>query len=188
MQRIWERSCRRADLPIAYSQGFHPQARIQQAAPLPLGMEGLNEIVDIWFQDDVDFKVLTKQLNRCLPIGIVVESVKKVALNESSLQSRVYSASYLIRNIQSESVLQLPERINEIINSTSIQIEKKGRYINVRDLIKNVRLQNISNTDKTEILMDLKHMPGKTGRPEDILQLIGIDPREVRIIRVRLYY
>jgi hypothetical protein len=37
MHRIWERTLRRARLTIAYSQGFHPQPRLNQACPLPLG-------------------------------------------------------------------------------------------------------------------------------------------------------
>lgn len=29
MQKVWERALRRAGLPLYYSQGFHPQPRIQ---------------------------------------------------------------------------------------------------------------------------------------------------------------
>ena len=38
MHKIWERALRRARLPLAYSQGFHPQPRLTQACPLPLGL------------------------------------------------------------------------------------------------------------------------------------------------------
>src|SRR3990172_977319 len=52
LQKIWERFLRRADLPVAYSQGFHPQPRIQQAAPLPLGFLSRAELADIYLDDD----------------------------------------------------------------------------------------------------------------------------------------
>ena len=47
MHKIWERTMRRARLPLAYSQGFHPQPRINQASPLPLGMVSQVEMVDV---------------------------------------------------------------------------------------------------------------------------------------------
>ncbi len=34
LMRTWERAIRRATLPLAYSQGFSPHARIAMAAPL----------------------------------------------------------------------------------------------------------------------------------------------------------
>ena len=37
LHRAWERTFRRAHLPLAYTQGFHPQPRIQLAGALPLG-------------------------------------------------------------------------------------------------------------------------------------------------------
>ena len=35
LHKIWERTARRADLALAYSQGFHPQPKMQLAAALP---------------------------------------------------------------------------------------------------------------------------------------------------------
>ncbi len=188
IQKIWERSCRRAGLAIAYSQGFHPQARIQQAAPLPLGMEGLEEIVDIWFHGNIDLTNFFEHINNYLPMGINVNSVQKVDIHESSLQNRVNSVTYLIKNIQCISVSQLSERINDLLNAPSTLIEKRGRQINVRELINSMKIQNITDLNRIEILMNLKHLPGKTGRPEDILQLIGIDPTMTGIVRERLHY
>jgi len=188
MQKIWERSCRRAGLAIAYSKGFHPQARIQQAAPLPLGMEGLKEIVDIWFQGDIDLSNLLERINQYLPMGVKVISVLKVDFHESSLQNRVNSVTYLIKNIQCISVNQLSERLTDLLNAPSTLIEKRGRQINVRELINSIKIQHYSDPNRIEILMNLKHLPGKTGRPEDILQLIGIEPPRTTIIRERLHY
>jgi radical SAM-linked protein len=47
LHRIWERSARRADLPLAYSHGYHPQPKIQLAAALPLGFSSRCEVVDL---------------------------------------------------------------------------------------------------------------------------------------------
>jgi len=53
MQIVWERCLRRARLPLMYSQGFHPQPRINQACPLPLGMTSQMEVMDFWLEISV---------------------------------------------------------------------------------------------------------------------------------------
>ena len=42
--RLWERTLRRANLPLLYKRGFNPQPHIQFAAPLGLGMTGTHEL------------------------------------------------------------------------------------------------------------------------------------------------
>lgn len=44
------RALRRAGLPPAYTRGFHPQPRLVVGAPLPLGLLGLAEPVDVLFE------------------------------------------------------------------------------------------------------------------------------------------
>jgi radical SAM-linked protein len=188
IQKIWERSCRRAGIVIAYSQGFHPQARIQQAAPLPLGMEGLEEMVDIWFTGDLDLNHFTERINKFLPVGLLVKYVQKVDLHETSLQNRVTSATYLITTNADISQYHLLKSIDELLNSTITMIEKKSRQINIRELINAITIQELPPSRQTEIRMNLIHQPGKTGRPEDVLKLIGIEPARTRIIRERLFY
>src|SRR5512136_2023173 len=51
LQTVWERTVRRAGLPLAYTHGFHPGPKIQIASALPLGFIGRCEIVDIWLQE-----------------------------------------------------------------------------------------------------------------------------------------
>ena len=53
LQTTWERTIRRAGLPLAYTHGFHPGPRIQIASALPLGFIGRAEIVDIWLQGPI---------------------------------------------------------------------------------------------------------------------------------------
>src|SRR3954468_21090512 len=45
--RLWERSLRRADLPLLYKQGFNPQPHLVFASPLGVGNTGANEPIDI---------------------------------------------------------------------------------------------------------------------------------------------
>jgi radical SAM-linked protein len=52
--RAWERSIRRAGLPLTYSQGFTPHPKIAFASPLPLGFVGEAEIMDVTLDERVE--------------------------------------------------------------------------------------------------------------------------------------
>ena len=52
MTRFMTRMLRKANLPIWYTEGFHPHAYITFALPLSLGFESDYEIMDIRLQDD----------------------------------------------------------------------------------------------------------------------------------------
>ncbi|MGC8875430.1 MAG: TIGR03936 family radical SAM-associated protein, partial [Chloroflexia bacterium] len=47
MMRLWERAIRRAGLPLRYSGGFHPHARISLALPLAVGMTARGEWLEV---------------------------------------------------------------------------------------------------------------------------------------------
>ena len=48
LMRFWERALRRAELPVAYSEGFSPHAQIALAAPLPVGTTSDCELMDVF--------------------------------------------------------------------------------------------------------------------------------------------
>lgn len=47
LARLFQRAFRRAAVEIAYSEGFNPHPKISFGAPLPVGMEGEREYVDV---------------------------------------------------------------------------------------------------------------------------------------------
>ena len=51
--RSWERSIRRAGLPLSYSQGFPPHPKIAFASPLPLGFVSEAEVMDVSLDERV---------------------------------------------------------------------------------------------------------------------------------------
>jgi len=66
MMKVWERTFRRARLRIAYSQGFHPQPKIHQALPLPLGFTSENDLLDIWLTSEENIETILTRLNIAL--------------------------------------------------------------------------------------------------------------------------
>ena len=62
------RILKRAGLPLRYSEGFNPRPKIVFGLPLSVGMEGLNELVDISLTEDLSNEEVEKVGNR---FGIV---------------------------------------------------------------------------------------------------------------------
>src|SRR5512141_2692662 len=94
LQTLWERAARRAGLPLAYSQSFHPQAKIYFASALPLGFSSRAEVMDMRLQGDVDLSDLPRRLRQALPEGITILDVQSVDEAEPALQMQVRAAEY----------------------------------------------------------------------------------------------
>ena len=120
MQDVWERTIRRARLPLAYSQGFHPQPKINQACPLPLGMTSQMEIIDFWLEPELPLDEIQEHLFRALPSGMQPLHLELVDLRSPALQTRVLSAQYLATFLVPFDAQLLLQQIAEIRNATSI--------------------------------------------------------------------
>ena len=94
MHRAWERAIRRARLPLAYTQGFNPQARLQFAAALPVGFTGQGEVADVFLNEELR----ARRVRRAAGRGAPARHPARVAPSPSprelpSLQSQVYGAT-----------------------------------------------------------------------------------------------
>ena len=133
VHKIWERTFRRAKLPLAYSQGYHPQPKINQACPLPLGMTSRAEIVDFWLDPDLPLDVTRAAIEKCIPPGIELQDIRLVDLCEPALQTQVvaaeFQASWSISSQEKSNSPQILEsKINEILSArlASTDMEEKG--------------------------------------------------------------
>lgn len=73
LMRCFQRCIRRAELPIAYSEGFHPHMLIVFAAALSLGFESECEIIELGLSEEMPFDEVKKRMQSVLPEGINIE-------------------------------------------------------------------------------------------------------------------
>ena len=96
--RVWERALRRADLPIAYSEGFSPHPKVSFTDALPLGFASDGEYAELTFAGPIDVPAAVAVLNPALPEGMDVLSA--VAAPEGSarfaksLQASAWDITY----------------------------------------------------------------------------------------------
>jgi radical SAM-linked protein len=180
MMKVWERTFRRAGLKIAYSQGFHPQPKIHQALPLPLGFTSQNDLLDFWLDSDENLGEISKKLERALQPGIMVQEYQVVPAALKPLQTLVTSAEYLVR-METESIhADLTERIEKLLRQNECLRERRGKQYDLRPLIESLQ---IDKDDTSVLLMTLAARPGATGRPEEVLDALGIAMQDIEIMR-----
>ena len=63
LQRTWQRVLVRASIPMWYTQGFNPHSKITFGVPLPVGSEGMNEMVDLRIDRKITCAEIKNQLN-----------------------------------------------------------------------------------------------------------------------------
>lgn len=186
LQKIWERMIRRADLPLAYSQGFHPGPKIQLAAALPLGFIGRTELVDIWLESADLNPHLLALLQNTAPPGLTILGIEKIVLHAPALQTQVTSAEYEVTLLSPADDAALSRRIFNLLETESLPRERRGRHYDLRPLIEALNLLTENETSTTRISMRLAAREGATGRPEEVLETIGIPFETTRIERTRL--
>ncbi len=93
-QRALERALRRADVPMAFSAGFHPHPRISYANAAPTGTLSEAEYVEISVTQRVDPDAVRVALDEALPEGLDIMEV--VEAGPGSLADRLQASDWVI--------------------------------------------------------------------------------------------
>ncbi len=72
LMRCFQRAVCRANLPVAYSNGFHPRMQLSFATTLSLGYSSTAEIMQLDFTQPLDYTEVQSRLNAVLPQGIQI--------------------------------------------------------------------------------------------------------------------
>ena len=187
LHRLWERALRRASLPLSYSQGFHPQPKISLAAALPLGFSSRNEVLDVRLNEDVATEDITARLKDNLPPDIKVLDVQAVDERLPAMQTLVLSAAYDVYLTEPVDGSELKRRVEALMDAESLIRERRGKTYDLRPLIE--MLSIITQADgKAWLKMTLAAREGATGRPEEVLTALEIEPETARVERTRLIF
>lgn len=183
LHKVWERTFRRAQIPLAYSQGFHPQPRMHQACPLPLGFTSRVELLDFWCDSDESLEAVHSKLVKTVQPGIEIQSLENVPLKSPPLQTIVESAAFQVTLDASHELHTIEEHIKVLNAAENCLRDKRGKQYDLRKLIKELSLEQ---GNPPTIHMRLLALPGATGRPEEVLEELGISPFTVDVERTAL--
>lgn len=168
LARIWERTMRRAELPVAYSEGFSPRPKLSFGLALSTGYESDGEYLDVDLAlsgQPLATAALPGRLSSLLPEGIDVSAVCEVSRSEPSLQQAVTSCSWLI-DVLDVSVSEASDTIGTALTAPELMLtrERKGKVV---------------TDDLRPYLLDLSVI-GPTPTGARLVAELGTQPRTLR--------
>jgi radical SAM-linked protein len=197
LHTIWERATRRAGIRLAYSQGFHPQPKIQLASALPLGFSSRCEVADLWVESNPETDIQTA-LQAALPSGIIVHNVQDVEERAPALQTQVIAAEFEVTLLDEVDADALTRRLSAVLEAESIPRERRGKPYDLRPLIQSLAfcaasVEPVSVVEPVEtptpsLYLRLTAREGATGRPEEVLAVLEIPLENTRIERTKLIF
>lgn len=140
VMRYFQKAIRRADIDIAYSEGFSPHQIMSFAAPLSVGNTSQGEYFDIEVNSFPGREAFKKQLQAVMVEGIDILEIKELSEGDGNAMASVAAASYLV-SFRDEALLPLDwqEKLLAFYDQPSISVikeTKKGeRKIDMKESI-----------------------------------------------------
>jgi radical SAM-linked protein len=198
LMKAFERSLKRAALPVALTQGFNPHPVMSFAAPVPVGMDGEKEYLDMELTEAINSEQVKAALRDMLPEGLGVKNVRQVDQSAPSPMAVVNRASYEAVGWETDlSIDELNSAINEFLNSQQIIIERKNKKTNtikavdIRPGIYSMKT-SVSEQGVPQLKLELAIGSAANVRPEDVISALSrfnpqTDLTDALICRTGLY-
>lgn len=193
IMRLWERLVRRARLPVSYSAAQPPRPRLALGAPLAVGVTSEGEMLDIFLDARLPAVQLAQRLALECPPGLAITKVQEVGLALPSLQSLIGLSEYRVTVAASIPVRDMQERVAGVLAAASLPRErlrdKEIRRYDMRPQINSLWITDWSDApgESGGVLgMLLQTDEQATGRPDDVLAVLGLGGAARAIHRVRL--
>ena len=173
LQRLWERLLRRSGLPIRYSQGYNPRARLNLASALPLGVISEAEMLDFWMDEPLPTETVQQHLAENSPPGLNILKVTSISLKEKALQEQMSASEYRINFFDPQPEDALTEKVAALLAAEQLPRVRRKKSYDLRPLILDLQVTR-SDTGEMELWMRLNAEPGATGRPDEGTGRTGI--------------
>lgn len=186
LARLWERAARRARLPLAYSQGFTPHARISFAAPLAVGLTAEAEMVDLFLAEPLPAEEVRERLGAQMPPGLAITAAEVVEASGPSLQALVRAMEY--EAWFAERVPGLAAAVETLLARASVPFErrreKKQKAMDLRPFVETIEV--LDDAGRCGLRLRLRVEADGAARPDEVLAVLGLGGQPARLRRTRL--
>ncbi|MFI3172289.1 MAG: TIGR03936 family radical SAM-associated protein [Eubacteriales bacterium] len=146
MMRYFQKAMRRANIPIAYSQGFSPHMIMSFANPLGVGLTSDGEYFDIELIKPIASDIAIKQLNEVMVEGVEITAFVEIPEAQKTGMSIVAAADYYIIPKECEITEEFIAAFNRFVAEDHIVVMKKTkksyREVDIRPLIYKMYLED----------------------------------------------
>ncbi len=191
------RSLRRAGFEIAYTKGFHPKPKVESAPPLPLGVAGMREPLDVFLIDPPSEDEILRRLANSVPPDLAIVEAAKIPPATRSLGKSLESADYLA--LVDASGGEVNTGMSNLLDASSFLVTRtrkgKTKEVDIRPYLLGASvldmrppdLQFLPSSDRVCVAFSLA-IPGSGGaRPAEIVDaILGGPSKDAWIVRKQI--
>ena len=168
-----ERMIRRADIRMAYSEGFNPHMKISFSSALALGVTAAAEYIDMDVLEEDSLESIMERLNRVAPPGLEVLDGKEMPDKVKKMMAICNYAIYEVTGPTTADV-EWAELLKTFNEASEISYEKvtpkKTRIIDVKEFVKESITAHVDD-GKVTLVMGIGIYPQGTIKPSEVWNL-----------------
>jgi radical SAM family uncharacterized protein/radical SAM-linked protein len=193
------RAIRRAGLPTAFSQGYHPKPRVSFGPALPVGVESRCEMADLDLVGVHDAGEVASRLARELPEGLSVLGAEVLDPRAPSIGESLRAVHYRAEfPADSWAEATLSARVGAFLAAGEAVVTRtappknrqkrqqkiavgKRREINLKEIVTHLAVEGPG-----QVAFSLRADPSGSARPTEVLAAIfgdGTPPRGVKVLK-----
>lgn len=184
LQNTMQRALRRAQLPVAYSQGFNPHVLTSFATALSVGCQSRGEVMEVEMAGEISPQEFAEKLNACLPDGLKVRRCAPVPDSAPALMAKVAEAGYDITAPNTD----LTQAVEAFLKAEEVMVEKrsktKTRLVNIRPMVHEITCA--FDGKDSRLSMVLEQTNANALKVELVMQALAPE-QEFRFVRTALY-
>lgn len=153
--RIFERTLRIAEIPVAYSQGFSPRPKLAFGLALSVGYSSDNEYLDVHLDRPVDLGAAATAVADAMPEGLSLIELGEIERPYTSLMEAVTSCSWMI-DLGPVDESAVRASVDAILAADRVMITRERKGKPVEDDIRPdlLSLKVLMNTTTASVLLD----------------------------------
>ena len=188
--RTWERALNRAKIPMAYSQGFNRRPRMSFATATPLGTTSDFEIVDIWTKEVLNPDETATRITEKMAPGIQLLDIKEVPTSGKKLQVLTIDSTFEIKITEEIGREELKQKVADLLAADEILrervVKKKLKQFDLRPMVYDLEVLDGEEGEPIVLVARLALEPSKTGRVDQVLLQLGLDPLDAKVHRTHV--
>ena len=154
LMRVFQRSFKRAGLPLTHSQGYNPRPSVSIALPLSVGVESACELLDFELDGyEVSCEEMRDRLNETLVSGVKVLEVYEEARKLKHL-------AYLdcVVTLEYDNGAPAADAVAELFRRETLFVEKKTKSngIQDQDILPMIRSLHVEQTDSQTLTISAR--------------------------------
>ncbi|HEX7489642.1 MAG TPA: TIGR03936 family radical SAM-associated protein, partial [Anaeromyxobacteraceae bacterium] len=193
------RALRRAGLPMAYSQGYHPKPKVAFGPALPVGVESHCEYLDLELVGIQDPATIAARVAAALPPGLTLEEARPLDPRAPSISASQRAVHFIVEFPEVWTQETLAERIRRFEEAAQSTVRRaappkardrkrgekiaqgKAREIDLKDIVTHLALEG-----EGRVTFSLRADPSGSAKPAEVLAAIfgdGGPPRGVKVLK-----